>query len=123
MHWDLDEIASALRSAGARFAFVFGSRVTGEARPESDIDVAAWWGAGAPNPWDVPLPDGVDLVVLDRAPLWLAGRVAMTGQVLFDDDPPARVAWQADTRLVYLDELPSLLERQRDWAAVIARGR
>ncbi len=123
MHWDLNEIAAALRSAGARFAFLFGSRVTGDARPESDLDVAAWWGGQAPDPWDVPLPAGVDLVVLDRAPLWLAGRVAMTGEILFDDDPPARVAWQADTRLVYLDELPYLLERQREWAAVIARGR
>lgn len=120
---DLADIAAALRLAGARFAFVFGSRVGGAAREESDVDVAAWWGGPAPDPWDVALPPGVDLVVLDRAPLWLAGRVAMTGEVLFDDDPPARVAWQADTRLVYLDEAPGLRERQRDWAEVIARGR
>lgn len=47
----------------------------------------------------------------------------MTGEVLFDDDPPARVALQADTRLVYLDEAPGLRERQREWAEVIARRR
>jgi len=40
-----------------------------------------------------------DLLILDRAPLWLAGRVALNGVLLFDDDPPAREAWQADTRL------------------------
>lgn len=123
VHGELDKIAAVLRSAGARFAFLFGSRATGEARPGSDFDVAAWWGGEAPDPWDVPLPSGVDLVILDRAPLWLAGRVAMTGQLLFDDDPPARVEWQADTRLVYLDDLPYVLERQREWAEVIARGR
>jgi len=122
-HPDPAAVAAALRSAGARFALLFGSRVTGGARAGSDVDVAAWWGGNAPDPWDVALPAGVDLVVLDTAPLWLAGRVAMTGEVLFDDDPPARVAWQADTRLAYLDELPALRERQREWAEVIARGR
>ncbi len=50
------------------------------------------------------MPDGVDLLVLDSAPLELAGRVALNGVLLFDDDPAARVRWQAQTRLVYLDE-------------------
>ncbi|MGH9138238.1 MAG: nucleotidyltransferase domain-containing protein [Acidimicrobiales bacterium] len=101
---DEGEVAAALRAAGARFAFVHGSRATGTAPPDSDLDVAAWWGAGAPDPWAVDLPPGSDLLVLDRAPLELAGRVALHGRLLFDDDPPARVRWQAETRLVYLDE-------------------
>jgi uncharacterized protein len=117
------QAATALRRAGARFAFVHGSRATGTTRPDSDLDVAAWWGESPPPPSDVDVPDRVDLVVLDTAPLWLAGRVAMHGRLLFDDDPPARVAWQADTRLVYLDELPGLRERQREWLEVRARGR
>lgn len=119
-----DAVAERLRRAGARFAFVHGSRATGEhARADSDLDVAAWWGTEAPDPWTVDLPAGVDLLVLDGAPLWLVGRVALRGRLLFDDDPPARVAWQADTRLVYLDELPGILERQREWRKAIARGR
>jgi hypothetical protein len=32
--------------------------------------------------------------------------------MLFDDDPEARVRWQADTRLRYLDEIPALRERR-----------
>jgi uncharacterized protein len=60
------------------------------------------------------VPDGVDLVVLDHALLWLAGRIALDGRLLFDDDPPARVRWQADTRRIWLDERPYLLERQRE---------
>ncbi|MEB2344184.1 MAG: nucleotidyltransferase domain-containing protein [Deltaproteobacteria bacterium] len=99
-----DAIVTGLRRAGARFAFVHGSRATGTARPDSDLDVAAWWPGAAPAPWDLSLPDGVDLLVLNGAPLELAGRVALHGELLFDDDPPARVAWQAQTRLVYLDE-------------------
>jgi predicted nucleotidyltransferase len=99
-----DAIVEALRLAGARFALLHGSRAQGRARADSDVDVAAFWGERAPAPWDVTLPAGVDLLVLDGAPLELAGRVALHGVLLFDDDPPARVRWQAQTRLVYLDE-------------------
>jgi len=106
---DRDDVTEALRSAGARFAFVFGSVVEGRAQPHSDLDVAAWWGpAGgsstAPDVWDVVVPPGIDLLVLDRAPLELAGRVALRGELLFEDDPVARVRWQADTRRIYFDE-------------------
>lgn len=122
---DEQDVAAALRQAGARFAFVHGSRAHGaRVRPDSDLDVAAWWGGGSPNAWEVILPDGADLVVLDGAPLWLAGRIALEGRLLFDDDPPARVRWQADTRRIWLDERPYLLQRQREWReAVLARGR
>lgn len=104
----------ALRRAGARFAFVHGSRATGErARPGSDLDIGAWWGRDAPDPWQVDVPVGVDLLVLDHAPLWLSGRVAQHGRLLFDDDPAARIHWQAETRLRYLDDLPALLDRRK----------
>lgn len=97
-------LVTQLRRAGARFAFLHGSRADGEERPGADLDVAAWWGSDAPAPWDIAVPDGVDLLVLDSAPLELAGRVALHGVLVFDDDPPARVEWQARTRLIYLDE-------------------
>lgn len=82
----------ALRAAGARFAFVHGSRVDGSERPGSDIDVAAYFDGHNPPPWTIAdLPACVDLLVLDRASLELAGRVALRGVLLFDDDPVARV--------------------------------
>jgi uncharacterized protein len=123
MGFDEAEVITALRHAGARFAFVHGSRATGRPRPDSDLDIAAWWGADAPDSWDVLLPPRVDLVVLDHAPLWLAGRIALHGRLLFDDDPPARVRWQADTRLIYLDELPAMKASQREWLEAVANGR
>lgn len=98
------EAVEVLRAAGARFAFVFGSAAEGGSTAASDLDVGAWWGEEAPAPWDVPVPAGVDLLVLDEAPLEIAGRVALRGRLLFDDDPPARVGWQATTRRIYLDE-------------------
>jgi predicted nucleotidyltransferase len=118
-----DAIIDALRTAGARFALLHGSRSEGSAREGSDIDVGAYWGTDPPRSWEVELPDGVDLVVLDGAPLWLAGRIALRGVLLFDDDPPRRVAWQADTRLRYLDDLPQVLESQREWREAVTRGR
>ncbi len=119
----LREAGRALRDAGAKFAFLFGSQTTGAATANSDTDVAAWWGENSPNSWDVLLPPHVDLVVLDTAPLWLAGRVAQSGVVLFDDAPPQRVAWQADTRLRYLDERDAMVRRKREWLEVVAHGR
>jgi hypothetical protein len=122
---DERQVVAALRRARARFAFLHGSRAHGHGvHSNSDLDVAAWWGASPPHPWEVTLPAGTDLVVLDRSPLWLAGRIALNGRLLFDDDPPARVRWQADTRLIWLDERPQLLRSQREWRmAVLARGR
>ncbi|MFZ0118527.1 MAG: nucleotidyltransferase domain-containing protein [Pseudonocardiaceae bacterium] len=115
-------MAELLRAAGARFAFIHGSRVRGRARPDSDLDVGAWWGARPPASWEVDLPVGVDLVVLDSAPLWLAGRIAQEGRLLFDDDPPTRVRWQAETRLHYLDEIPAIRDRYRRRRIELARG-
>lgn len=118
-----DAIVDALRAAGARFALLHGSRAEGTAREVSDVDVAAFWGEHPPAPWEVELPVGVDLVVLDTAPMWLAGRIALRGALLFDDDPEMRVAWQADTRLRYLDDQPQVLESQREFREAVARGR
>ncbi|MFC5999034.1 nucleotidyltransferase domain-containing protein [Quadrisphaera sp. GCM10027208] len=111
-----------LRAAGARFAFVHGSRARGDHRPDSDLDVAAWWGSGAPASFEVLLPPGVDLLVLDTAPLELAGRVAVEGVLLFDDDPPARVRWVATTRKIYFDELPRIRRAHQEFAESQRRG-
>ncbi|MGI9119513.1 MAG: nucleotidyltransferase domain-containing protein [Acidimicrobiales bacterium] len=82
------ETTEALRQAGARFAFVHGSRAKGTASSDSDLDVAACWGHDAPAPWKVPLPAHVDLLVIDGTPLELAGRVAMWGPAALRRRPP-----------------------------------
>jgi predicted nucleotidyltransferase len=120
---EFDVVTAALRQAGAVFAFTFGSRARGDERPDSDLDVAAWWGEHPPAPWDVELPHGVDLLVLDGAPLEIAGRVALEGELLFDDDPAARVRWVANTRKVWLDERPRVQRAHREFLEASARGR
>lgn len=117
------EIIEDLRSAGAAFALLHGSRARGEQRPGSDVDVAAWWPGAAPPAFEVPVPAGVDLLVLNGAPLEIAGRVALEGLLLFDDYPSARVHWQATTRKIYADELPRLTRSHREFLKGLRRGR
>ncbi len=102
---DRGALVSTLRDHGVVFALVFGSHAAGRAREGSDVDLAVW--AEEPvDGWRLrgALPDGVDLLDLNRAPDGLAGRVAMTGVVVLDDAPAARIRWQADTRKRHLDE-------------------
>lgn len=96
-----------------------GRRATPQGhRPGSDLDVAAWFGRPV-GAWELDLPTGIDLLVLDTAGLELAGRVAQHGVLVVDDDPPTRVAWQADRCKRYLDEA----HRRADLVAeVFGRG-
>ncbi|CAN5522281.1 hypothetical protein BH23ACT3_BH23ACT3_21010 [soil metagenome] len=85
--------------------------------------MAAWWAADPPRSWDVELAPGVDLVVLNATPLELAGRIALQRDILFDDDPPARVRWTADTRKIWLDERPRFERAHREFLEAHTRGR
>lgn len=117
------EAIEALQSRGAVFGYLHGSRATGTAGPTSDIDIAAYFEGQPPEVFEILLPVGVDLVVLNAAPLELAGRVALEGKLLFERGRGARVAWEATTRKIYLDELPRLTRAHREFAeAVLRRG-
>jgi uncharacterized protein len=118
-----EEAARTLREAGSVFAFVHGSRAAGSSRPDSDLDLAAWWPADPPQAFEVLSPAGTDLLVLNTAPLELAGRVAVSGQLLFDDDPVMRVNWVAQTRKIYFDERPRIERSHREFAESLRRGR
>ena len=116
------EATAELRAAGASFAYVHGSRAAGTARPDSDLDVAAFWGDAAPASFEVDVPAGVDLMVLDTAPLELRGRVAEKGVLLFEVDSAARVHWEAMTRKIWFDERPRIERSHREFAAALARS-
>lgn len=114
------EAVAVLRQAGARFAYLHGSRAAGRHRDDSDVDIAAYFGGQAPKSFDVLLPPGVDLLILDDAPLELAGRVAVGGRLLFEDDQVARIRWEAMTRKIYFDELPRITQAHQEFAAAVA---
>ena len=116
------EATEVLRASGALFAYVHGSRAAGTARPDSDLDVAAFWGSAAPGSFEVDVPVGVDLMILDTAPLELRGRVAEKGVLLFEVDSAARVHWEAMTRKVWFDERPRIERSHREFAAALARS-
>lgn len=120
---------AALEEAGARFAYLFGSRATGEKRRGSDADVAVMPAgelsllelgrladklAGA-----LGVPD-VDLVLLDRASLELRGRVVQAGHLIFSVDEPRRVAFEVRTRSEYFDYLPTLQAHTRRYLRQVA---
>ncbi|BCO37731.1 nucleotidyltransferase domain-containing protein [Mycobacterium heckeshornense] len=118
------EAVEALRRHGAAFAYLHGSRAQNTARSASDVDIAAYFGGQRPpRAFEILLPAGVDLLVLDDAPLELAGRVALHGTLLFEVDPSTRVAWEATTRKIYLDELPRITRAHLEFAEAVRRGR
>lgn len=119
----ISEAVRALRARGARFGYLHGSRAAGTAGQDSDIDLAAFFGPDAPASFEVLLPAGVDLLVLDDAPLELAGRVAVHGKLVFEEDPAERVRWEATTRKIYFDELPRIQRSHREFAESLRRGR
>ena len=102
---------------GVLFAYLFGSQSTGRAGPLSDVDVAVY----LDDPVDALETrlaltdlvsrhvgsDRVDVVVLNPAPIALAGRVVESRRVILDRDPFARHRYEssiirqfADFRLV-----------------------
>jgi predicted nucleotidyltransferase len=96
-----------------RFALLFGSRITGSARPDSDWDLAVYLAEGldaaeraavrdrlvaAIEPLDL-----VDLVILNEAPPLLAHR-ALCGEKLFSRDEVAFVRFAVRTLATAGDE-------------------
>ena len=121
----------AFEDADIRFAYLFGSRATGSARPDSDADIAFV----ARSPLDLlaeaALADrlaialevpAVDLVDLLRAPLLLTGRVLTEGRTIFSSDEPGRVEFEVRARAEYFDFLPYQREHRDACLRHIAAG-
>ncbi len=98
-----DAIAAA--SADVVFTYLFGSASTGGLTPKSDVDIAIYLAPGA-DAHRARLAvaraaarqlgsDAVDVVLLNDAPISLAGRVLGGRQVLLDRDPFARHRYES----------------------------
>ena len=101
------------------FAYLFGGLTQGEPRPLSDVDIAVY----LDKPDDslaaqldlivaitkVLGSDALDLVVLNQAPLSLAGRIQQTGKLLVDKEPFQRRQYESLIRRQFADF--QLLER------------
>lgn len=120
---ELDDAQRILQGRGALFGYLHGSQASGTARPDSDIDIAAYFAEPVPASFEVDLPSGVDLLVLNGAPLEVAGRIAMDGRLLFEDNPTERVRWESQTRKIYSDEKYRIDRSHREFLEAVRHGR
>jgi predicted nucleotidyltransferase len=117
-----EEIESLLRARieaerDVLAAWLFGSVARGEARPDSDVDVAILTGRPRPRRLeDLPveleaalcraLGRTVQVVVVDHAPADLVHRVLRDGVLLVDRDRSARIRFEVAARNRYFDMQP-----------------
>jgi hypothetical protein len=127
-----DEIKAKLRDffsaradgEGLAAAYLFGSWARGNARPDSDVDVAVLY-VDAPPPGleglgfhleaelERLLRRPVHLAVLNRAPVDLAQRVLRDGCLLLDRDRSRRIRFEVRTRQEFWDLEPFLRRYRR----------
>jgi len=114
-----DRLREELRRApgGVVCAYLFGSVARGNARAQSDIDVAVLFKKPPAarldaGPLDLEgaleraLGRPIQLVVLNRAPADLVRRVLRDGRVVLDRDRAARIRFEVDKRNEYFDLEP-----------------
>jgi hypothetical protein len=94
-----------------QFAYLFGSHARGEARADSDVDVAVHFTADVDPERYLALSTSLSgllahrasvgpingIVVLNEAPLRLAGRILRDRVIIYRSDEPARVAYEVRT--------------------------
>lgn len=113
-----------LRAFGVAAVYLFGSRAERVARPGSDYDFAIIMkDARKATPYvDTALYNQlydimsaaiverdfktIDLVFLQRAPLYYTINVLKYGILIYDGDPKARLAFEERGRLMYMDFAP-----------------
>ena len=110
----VEDIGEALGAVpGILFAYLFGSHSTATAGPLSDVDVAVYVDDSA-DEFDTKLAvldrvsrhvgsDRVDVVVLNSAPIALAGRVLQSRRVILDRNPFARHRYESSTARQFAD--------------------
>ena len=142
----MDEVVDRVRAAAAtvlpeeevELAYLFGSRARGDARPDSDVDVAVLLDAGHERLAPATLLERhlhlaarlhdagageVDLVLLDGAPLPLRGRVAREGHPLYVRDQGVRAQWESRTSREFFDFEIFIAPLEAELLAAHARGR
>lgn len=133
-----------LRALGVAAIYLVGSRATGTATPRSDYDVSVILDRGTrarderthPDlhaalyallsdrlPRGEPPPAGMlrdlDVVFLQRAPLYYTTHALRHGRLLYDGNPRARVAFEERARALVMDFAPLRRELERSLLAAL----
>lgn len=131
---DTERFTQVFADTPVVFAYLFGSRATGSARPDSDADVAVLLDESVPTTRHLDvrlelsgrlepvLAAEVDVVVLNDARLAVAGQVVSQRRVLYSRDEPARVRFEARVMKTYLDFRVHQLPLARQMLDQIAAG-
>lgn len=131
-----DSAPRALSGTPVLFAYLFGSQAVGTARADSDIDVAVLVEDTADRAEDLDLASvladrwgaaaelgGIEVVVLNGAPLRFQGRVLRQRVILFSRDEPRRVAYESLTGRMADDVEMWAAPMDREILDAIADGR
>lgn len=125
-----DKLGSA---RGVIAAYLYGSHARGQAGPGSDIDVAVLLeGSGERSSLEMLKLGreletqtglkGIDVRLLNDAPLAAQGRILTEGRLLYSGDDSARVDFEVLTRSLYFDFLPHLDYLQKAFIQRTAEG-
>jgi predicted nucleotidyltransferase len=135
-------LVDALRSAAEAelpampvvFAYLYGSRAQGGARPDSDVDVGVLLDPGVTAPESLASRaadalttrsrvGGIEVTVLNDAPIRFLGRVLRSRVVLYSRDEPARVEFESRIGRMADDVEVWAAETDRELLTAIAEGR
>ena len=109
------QLRELFKTAGVRFAYLFGSRARGQERPDSDVDIAVWYppeldcmqrfqrNCQLQEQIEEVLGKPLDLMILNDARPPLQNEAVLRGQPLYPDDPEAIIRFEAKLRLRYED--------------------
>ena len=122
-----EQLPTILAGEPVQLAYLYGSSVTGQTTPFSDVDIALVVGTML-QPFarlrlilrvQLALADccGIeaDVRVIDDAPLVFRGRVVSDGVLVFARAENVRVAFETATRMRYFDYLPIHQELQESF--------
>lgn len=103
------------RRWGVPFAYLWGSRARGRARPDSDIDLAVSYTGSSARFLELSAQiaetlgvDEVDVTWLEEATPEVRFLVAQHGRSIFEQDARARIRFACLARKLYWDEQPRL---------------
>jgi predicted nucleotidyltransferase len=125
---------TALAGLPVRFAYLYGSRAAGSPRPDSDIDIGVMCAdevedcervaAGCEDALRAATQlGGIEVTVLNDAPIRFLGRVLRQRVVLFSRDEPGRVEFESRVGRMADDVEVWAAETDRELIAAIADGR
>ena len=137
-----EDLVEALQMAAAAvlpplpvvFAYLYGSRTGVRSRPDSDVDVGIVLGRtdAAPEVVASRTADaltaasgigGIEVTVLDDAPIRFLGRVLRSRVVLYSRDEPARVEFESRIGRMADDVEVWAAKMDREMLSAIAEGR